>query len=129
MRFALPVIPTLVVAMLLGACDYFSDPDNRPPRIAVAQMFVADVSEDFEVRLLVTAVDADGNLDGVDCTGDLSYQGASPVDITVSFPLSMTGERVGSRCVASDTEGLQSSALDLILTLPDSTAATPDTTN
>lgn len=121
MRSAFPVLSVVLATLLLTSCDFFSDSDNRPPRIALGQLFVADISDAFEVRMLVTAVDADGNLEGVGCIGDLPYQGPSPVEITVAFPLERTGEQIGALCVATDTEGLESSPLDLILTLPDST--------
>lgn len=117
-RFVL--VPLL--ALLLGACEFFGDEGNRPPRIAWGELFVADIAETFEVRMRAGGADPDGNLDRIDCTGDIAYSGPSPADTTVSFPLAETGEDVVTQCTATDTEGLVSSAVPMFLTLPDSTA-------
>lgn len=111
----------LVVALVvaLTSCDYFSDPDNRPPRIAFAQMFVVDTLDVYELTMRVGGADLDNNLDRIDCTGIVSASGPSPVDTTVTFPFSDVGRDIWSNCSAVDTEGARSDTLLVYTTLPD----------
>lgn len=69
----------------------------------------------------VAGADPDGNLDRIDCAGDVPYGGPSPVDTTALFPLDETGNVLQSACVATDTEGLVSASVEMFLTLPDTT--------
>ena len=120
MRFVL--FAALVI--VLASCDFFSDPGNRAPRIAYAQMFAVDTLDVFEVTMRVAAADLDNNLERLDCAGLISYTGRSPVDTTVTFPFSDTGRDIWSNCSAVDTEGARSDTLLVYTTLPDTSQST-----
>lgn len=111
------IIPILLIVGIAG-CDFFSEPDNRRPRISWAQMFAEDTLDAFQVTMRAGASDPDRNLEGIDCEGDLSYSGPSPVDTTVAFPYSDAGEEIFSNCIATDTDGATSEPVRLFTFLP-----------
>ena len=111
------LLAALVIA--LASCDFFSDPGNRAPRIAYAQMFAVDTLDVYEVTMRVGASDLDNNLERLDCSGVVSYTGPSPVDTTVTFPFSDAGRDIWSNCSAVDTEGARSDTLLVYTTLQD----------
>lgn len=117
------LIYLLVLAITTASCGFFGETENRPPRISFGEFFVSDVTDTFEVTMRAGGADPDGNLERLDCTGDVAYSGPSPVDTTAFFPLDDTGQQIVSECVATDTDGLVSTAVPMFLTLPDTTTA------